>query len=204
MKKRLILSVGVLLVAVAVVGSQVLAQSQPRTTPRGSTFEQRLSQRKTERQIRLDERDRTRLEGTCVNAQGKIRGVQQRAAAVLDNRSKTYLSIDAKLWVMIGRLRLAEQNTFPLEKLRAGYATDVGRFQTLAHEYRQVLDDLTLVNCQADVAGFKALLDTARIYHKQLRTQSATLRDQVVNDIKNNLNQHAQDLQPQPSTEGVE
>ena len=109
--------------------------------------------------------------------------------------------MDAKLWVMIGKLKIAQKDTFNLEKQRLTLAEKSARFQSTSQLYQQTLDDLVVVNCQADSAGFKALLDTARIYRGQLRDQSTEIRNYVINDIKPALTAFAADLNVKPATE---
>lgn len=178
----------------------VIAQGQPAPTPPASSFDQRLAQRKAERNPTLDEKTQKRLENVCVNAQNKVRALQQKTTPALDNRTKTYQQMDAKLWVIIGKLKLAEKDTFKLEKQRADLAQKSDKFQSTSKLYQQALDDLVVVNCKADPAGFKALVDTARLYRTQLRAQTKDIQDYVVNDIKATLSSFAADLQAKPST----
>lgn len=177
------------------------AQAPPAATPAGSSFEQRVAQRKAERNVVLAERDQKRMVSVCVSAQSKIRILQQETTPAIANRAKVNREIDAKLWIMIGKLKLAEKDTFELEKQRAGLAGKVSGFQQTADSYSQALDDTVAINCRADLIGFKALLDTARIYRTQLRDQSTDIRSYVNNDIKATLGAFADELQIKPSTE---
>ena len=103
---------------------------------------------------------------------------------------------------MIGRLKLANRDTFQLEKQRASFAKQIADFQITTNNFTQVLDDIQVVNCKADPAGFKALVETARIYRGQIVDKSNAIRDFAVNDIKQTLSTHATELQPK--TEGTE
>ncbi len=188
--------------ALIVPAAAVRAQAPPSNAPAGGTLAQRIDQRKAERNLKLEERDVKRLEGRCVAVQGNVREIQQKAASVLTKRTKLYQSIDAKLWVVIGRLKLAEQDTFDLEKLRIALAEKTANFQVISANYQQTIDDVIVMNCQADPAGFKALVDTARIYHTQLRDQSADIRAYIVDQIKPELTQRADELKPKTATEG--
>lgn len=180
----------------------VSAQTPPGAPAPGGAFAQRLEQRKQERQITLNEKDTNRLAQRCVSVQGEIREIQQKAGTTFSNRTKVYQRIDGKLWVTIGQLKLAERDTFELEKQRLALAEKAAAFQTLGTHYQQTLDDLVVINCQADVVGFKALLDTARLYHEQVRTSSADIRGFVIDKIKPILATHATEMQPKPATEG--
>lgn len=173
----------------------------PPTAPAGSSLEQRVAQRKAERPVTLDQRDQQRTITQCTNAQSKIRTLKQQSTTVIDNRVKVYRQIDAKLWIAIGKLKLAGKDTFELEKQRNALAQSVATFQATAQQYQQVLDDAALVNCKSDPAGFRSLLETAREYRKALRSQATQIRETVVNQIKPSLNNFSTELQGKPSTD---
>jgi hypothetical protein len=185
----------------SILPATLSAQSAPAPTPAGGSFDQRLAQRKAERNVALDERSQKRLENSCAGAQGKIRSLQQQATPALDNRSKAYQRMDAKLWIVIGKLKLAEKDTFNLEKQRSALAKKTTTFQSTSKLYQEVLDDILVVNCKADPIGFKALVDTARLYRTDLRKQTKDISDYVVNEIKATLSSFATELQAKPSTE---
>lgn len=185
--------------AVVTIGSLTAATvlaAPPANPPAGSNFAQRLRIRKVEQQIRFaEEDDRERVVNRCVQAQNTFREIQQRIAPAFDNRREVYVRMDAKLWVVIGQLKLAEQDTFRLERQRTILAGHVATLQRTFSYYSQTVDDLVLINCQADPAGFQALLNTARLYHTRVRTQSEAVRDYVVDTIKPTLARHSQDIQ---------
>lgn len=183
---------------------QAHAQVPPASPAAGSTFEQRVAQRKAERKVVVAEADQKRQAVTCTTAQSKIRALQQKTTPAIANRAKINQQIDAKLWIMIGKLKLAEKDTFNLEKQRAALAEKASAAQQTAANYSQTLDDLATINCKADFEGFKALLDTARIYRTQLRDQLANQRNYVNNDIKPSLSEFAQELQAKASAGGTQ
>lgn len=202
MKKKLtIIAVIIAAISVQIAPGFVKAQSEPAPAAPGSSFEQRLAQRKNERKVSLDEQEQKRLVGQCTRAQTELRKVQTDTRHLASRRTDTYRSIDAKLWVAVGKLKLGGVDTFKLERHRASYIQNVDTFHALMQEYRQVLDDSVVINCGADPAGFKALLETARLYHKQLTSQSATIRNLIVNDIKGTLTEHSVELQPKSAGE---
>lgn len=191
-----------LVIAIAFTAAQIVhAQSAPKPPPAGGTFEQRLKQRKSERNIQIDERDERRLTSRCTDVQQRVRVVQQETTELSNNRNETYEDIDAKLWVTIGRLKLADVDTFDLERQRATLARRVEGFQDVMRYYQQTLDDIAVINCQADVVGFLALLDTARIYYSDIRSRSQDIKDFVLNQIKPTLSGYIVELQPKPATE---
>lgn len=187
MKKHInLILAGVL--SLAVVSPTVFAQTAPKSPPSGGTFEQRLSQRKNERKVQLDDKAQKRLSQRCTRTQMEIRDLQQTTSRVADKRKEVYNQIDGKIWVTIGRLKLAEVDTFALERQHQAYIKKVDGFHAIMEYYQQTLDDIAVINCQSDVVGFKALVDTARIYHKDLRARSSDIRTYVIDEIKPALN----------------
>ncbi len=204
MNKLIKIELCAVITGLLLVGSTAgtVASSPPAAPPPGGTLAQRIDQRKSERATTLNDEDLQRVTQTCVSAQGKTRLIQRDTISMLDNHSKVYKKIDARLWVTIGQLKLAGQDTFQLEKQRLALTDKVAGFQSTATNYAQVLDDTLVINCQADPNGFQALLDTARIYHDQLRTQSIDIHNYVINSIKSTLATHVSDLQAKPAPNG--
>lgn len=172
----------------------------PAATAPGSTLEQRVAQRKAEKPTTLDARDQQRVTSMCTNAQAKLRTLKQKTTSIVDTRTGIYKSIDGKLWIATGKLKLADKDTFELEKQRGALATNVATYEAMAKEYQQVLDDAALINCKADPAGFKSLLETARDYRKALRSQTEIIRNDVINNIKPALTNYATELKGKTGT----
>lgn len=189
-----------LVLQTAIVSAQTVV---PPAAPAGSSLEQRVAQRKAEKPVTLEQRDQQRIISQCTNAQSKLRALKQQSTTVIDNRVKIYRQVDAKLWITIGKLKLAGKDTFELEKQRNALAQSVATFQSTAQQYQQVLDDAALINCKSDPAGFKSLLETARDYRKALRSQITQIREAVVNQIKPILNNFSTELQGKASTDNA-
>lgn len=199
-KKRLKFQAAAILATLALTMGPALvaAETPPGPTPAGGTLEQRVAQRKAERGTALIEKDFKRLLTTCVAAQIKLRVIQKDDVAMFAKRTRVYGAIDSKLWIVTGQLKLANQDTFQLQKQHQDLVGKIGNFQTIATDYRQALDDTVVMNCQADPNGFKALLDTTRIYYTQLHAQSTATQAQILNTIKPTLKTHINDLQAKP------
>ncbi len=193
--------IAVIACLVIVAVSPVIAAIPPAPAAPGSSFDQRLNQRKQERAIVLSTKDQTRLVGLCAPAQTKVRLLQNDIVPLLANRTKAYRQIDGKLWVTIGQLKLASRDTFKLEQERDVLADKVTIFQATSSSFTQTLDDILVINCKADVTGFQALVSTAQLYYAQLQSQSTDIRGYVVNTIKPEINSHITDLQPKNTTD---
>jgi hypothetical protein len=198
MKKTLKIQLGGLLAALLLLLSSGVAAAAtgPAPAPDGSSFDQRLAQRKAERGVVLSQEDQLRLVEQCVNAQGKLRLIQHDDTSMLANRTNVYKKVDARLWIVTGQLKLADQDTFPLEKQRLTVVDQAAAFKVLSNNYEQAIDDALVVNCKADPVGFKALIDTVRSYSDLLKKQSGDIHDFVVNTIKSTLAGHISALQP--------
>lgn len=181
-KKGLLLIVS--LFVIFLVSGSASAAIAPATPPAGSTFDQRLAQRKAEQKITLDPKVQERLIQKCRAAQTVITTLIHDTEPIINNRNSTYQKIDAKLWVMVGQLKLANKDTFKFEQQHAEYVKKIATFQATGANFRQSLDDLVVVNCQADIVGFKAILETARAYYTQLYNQTADNNNYVLNTIK--------------------
>src|SRR5215207_8782402 len=143
MNRQVKYKAGAVFTALLLVGGIGIARaaSPPVPTPAGSTIEQRIVQRKAETAAVLSEVDNRRLIDTCAASQAKIRLIQNDAVSTLDKHTKAYNKVDARLWVTIGQLKLAGQDTFQLEKLRLVLVDKSANFLTLSANYQQVLDD---------------------------------------------------------------
>lgn len=184
------------------LSSMVKAQSAPANAPAGSTLEQRVAQRKQERQTNLDEKAAKRVQDRCVRTQNKIRSTSKTYTDSSDNRNNVYRKIDAKLWITIGSLKLSNQDTFKLEQQRLELAKKVEAFDNSSAQMRQALDDASAINCASDPNGFMALIETTRQYNAQIRESFKDIKNYVVDQIKPTLTDHANNLKLKTNTEG--
>lgn len=184
----------ILVVSVLAAGGIAVAQSAPAAPPSGSSFQQRLSQRKSEQKVQLDEKQARRLERRCTRAQQTIRELQQSTTQLANRRNLIYDHIEGKIWTITGMLKIADADTFKLEEQLATYDKKTDGFETIMGYYRQTLDDLAVINCQADLIGFQALLNTARQYHSNLRSRSEDIRQYIVDQINPTLGEFVAEL----------
>ncbi len=196
------ITASIILAAPLMLSGVVGAQAAPATPAPGSAFAQRLDQRKKERAIVLDKITQARLLSQCTAGQISVRALQSKMTQLFTDRAKTYQQIDGKLWVTIGQLKLAQKDSFDLEKKRGLLAEKAANAESTAANFQQTLDDIVVINCKADTIGFKALVDTARLYLSQERDQSAAIRSYVIDTIKPALAVQVSDLQPKSAGEG--
>lgn len=174
----------------------VLAVNEPASPPPGSTLEARITQRKAEQQPVIDAKLSKRLQEQCKLAQPKISRVVDKTDKLTSDRIGKYQKIDGTLLVVIGKLKLAQKDTFELEQKRSTYLNKVGVLKTNLLEFKQAMDDAVVMNCETDVAGFKALLDTARAYNARLRAQSEDVALYIIDGIKPTIDEFIAELEP--------
>lgn len=179
-----------------------VALGTPVNSPAGSSFDQRLAQRKAEQNEQLDAKTVTHIQQICVNQQGSIRNLQNKATDLLNKRNAVYQQIDGYVLISIGQLKLATKDTFTLEQNRAVMVQKITDFTADGSNYQQSLGDLLVVNCKADAVGFQALLDTARAYQAQLITQSQGISSYITDTVEPVLQTFGTQLQAKSSTGG--
>lgn len=179
----LILSV----ISLIMLTANVSAISPPQDTKSGSSLKERISQRKKERGIKLDEIESLRVVGVCNNSQTQIRNMRDSYVPVADKRSKAYNQVDSKLWVAIGGLKYIEFDTFSLERQRVELLKKINNYEKLYDQFNEALDDAVNMNCKADPEGFKALIETARIYNVQIRDQLNEITTYTNDEIRKTL-----------------
>jgi hypothetical protein len=181
--------------------SVITVDAMPPDTAAGSTLQQRIDQRKAEQKVKLDAKQLARYAQRCASTQNITRTLQDQLNPIVINRAKVYQQIDGKIWIAIGQLKLAEKDTFNLEKQRATLAAKVAEYDKTMANYKQTLDDITVMNCKADVEGFVALVATARQYHEEIRKQVNDIKAYTVDTIKISLSDFSTALQPKAATE---
>ncbi|MBP9821204.1 hypothetical protein KBC85_03615 [Candidatus Saccharibacteria bacterium] len=184
----------VVLVLLMFVPTIVMAADPSPPAP-GSTLEQRVAQRKQEQQVVLDETQTKRVQKQCKAAQVRLGSVIKDITKLSDNRSTTYRNVDGATLVAIGKLKIATKDTFALQQNRDEFAKQVAQFETTTAQYKQAIEDASLMNCEADPVGFMAMMATARSYNSMLSAQSKNISAVVADKIKPQLESFSKELQ---------
>lgn len=189
--KYLALAVLVLLIFIPTIAMA----ADPSPPAPGSTLEQRIAQRKQEQQIVLDENQTKRIQKQCKAAQVRLNSVIKDITKLSDNRSSTYRNVDGATFVAIGKLKIATKDTFALQQNKDEFAKQVAQFESTTAQYKQAIEDASLMNCEADPVGFMAMITTARSYNSILSTQSKVINAIVADKIKPQLESFSKELQ---------
>lgn len=173
----------------------VVKAATPSEPEAGSTLEQRVAQRKQEQQITLDDQQTKRLQRQCKTAQVRLGNTAKEISKLSESRSTTYRNVDAATLISVGKLKIASKDTFALQQNRDEYAKNVAKFESTIAQYKQSLEDASLMNCEADVVGFQSMILTARAYNSMLATESKNISTVVVDKIRPQLETFSGELQ---------
>lgn len=180
-----ILAVINFVVAAALIMPRVAADNRPATPDSGSSLGERIELRKSDRSVSLDDAEERRLERRCPQAQSTVRQLQNSKTQMLNNRADVYNRISGKTWLGIGGIRLADGDVFALKRHALDLDDKVEDFNANATLFNQTIRDILQMNCEADVEGFKALVETAQEYDQLLLSLANDIRSLVNNDIRN-------------------
>lgn len=166
----------------------------PAPTPAGSSLDQRVAQRKTERAIVLDERATKKLESSCVGSQTKFRSIQNEILDIEKSREEVYRAIEGKVWVAIGRLKVAGKDTFNLETSQLDYTKKTTKFLETFNQFKQAIDDILIINCASDPTAFMAYVETIRLLHEDIAAQAPVINKHLVDNLRPLISQYSEEL----------
>jgi hypothetical protein len=151
-----------------------------------ANLQTRIEQYKKDRGTNPRENVRT-LQARCVIAQATLKNLQPHVASVQKTRGDAYKNISDLLSSLHDKLDNQAFNTTTLMSVMDVYNGKVTEYTTNLNAYKQALDDSVNVDCVKDPYGFKAALDTARMYHDRLVPNITDIRSYVTNTIKPSL-----------------
>jgi hypothetical protein len=149
----------------------------PSSDEDSTTLEQRLAARRPK--VQLSAADKASIAAKCSLAQTAIndrRTKDTKAAAI---RLQTYNELVKRLTFLVDNMSSQGSDASELLNAQNYFVASINSYLTDAGKYKTAMDDLVIMDCKSDPAGFKASLTEAR----QLRTQLNT----DVSNIKKNL-----------------
>lgn len=169
--------------------SEVMAQTSEQNSPKPNPEElkARLQQRKDALKVRLNTAQKTRLQASCKNAQGKLQSVAGRINGIETSRNEVYGHMIEHLEELSTKLKAKNVDTVTLDEQINALKDQMAAFKTSLTEYKQAVVDLAAMDCQADPEAFKASLDQAREFRKTLHVSGQNIRMYVKETIKPTL-----------------
>ena len=175
------------LVIVLVMGAGGVQAQDITAEGRAQGRADRIEQYKQEVSDRLSAAEQRRISGVCGAAQTRIDRLQDGIDRVIDNRQRTYGSLTDKLALLSDRLELAGLDTVQLDTYISQVQLDAKAVVSLATEHKQVLADITAMDCESDVDGFQAALTIARTNKADIKLLSQELTSYIQETVRSEL-----------------
>lgn len=177
---RILLSVGVLATLWGVSSAIVSAQS--------TTLDQRIAQYKKDRNTNLNQETQT-IKLRCPVAQTALKTLDTKIGTIQTNRKTAYEQISVVLMNLQKSLDNQAFETTSYQTIVDGYAAKIAEYSSNITIYKQAVEDAAAVDCNKDPNGFRAALETARLYHDKMSPNITDIRSYVTNTVKPSLEQ---------------
>ncbi len=136
----------------------------------------------------------TRIKLRCLAVQANLQTFSAKVGTVKTNRETAYNNVLKELDKLVKGLQNQGYDTTKLEEHIATLAGHVDEFESAIREYKQTVEDLTVIDCTKDPTSYKAALEAARRQHLEIIGIVQAIRADVINSIKPVLSQVRQDV----------
>lgn len=173
----------------AVQPSQTSTDHQNATSATDSTTEtkaisERVTKFKTELKTKLSSEEKTRLTTKCKASQGKISDAGGRIKGIETSRTEIYKNITDNLTSLSEKLKAKGTDPVELNADIAILQTKMAIFNADLASYKQVVSDLSAMDCAVDPTGFKAALEKARADRLKVHDDAVAVRTYITDTIK--------------------
>lgn len=197
----------VLIVPLFAAGSVLAVDDQNMDRPVASdeqktTLQQRLMERKEAMKAKLQAAEAANLKTRCKVAQGKMAPYKLRAENLVSRRKSIHTAALSRLQELSPKLQAAGVDTAELDKHIATLKTKVDAYVEDLTAFHQAIDDVGKMDCVGDPEGFKASLEEARKYRKEVVTDGQDIRTFLTTTIRPLLLQIREDLKDKKTTQG--
>ncbi len=144
----------------------------------------RIQDRKAAMADKLSSAQESRIAKRCAAAQEKVTSLKTRTEEAINKRITRYNEVTNKLGALLEKLNLAGVDTTVLQSAITEYKAAVNSIQSSVVTYTATLDDLAVMDCGSDPAGFKATLEAARTQLGQVISDSNSIKDNSISAIK--------------------
>lgn len=147
--------------------------------------EQRLEKYKANLEVRLTTAERNRLKARCQAAQALVKGYLTRSNALESNRDSAYSRIEERLSSLAqsltadGHADLAEELNSAIDSLKQKTDATMAAIQ----DYKQIMTDLSELDCLADPEAFKAALEQARAARVEVFNKAKDIRTYITETV---------------------
>lgn len=150
-------------------------------------LDKRLQSRVADMKTKLTTAQQEKLKVKCKSAQGIITSVGNKAEKAQTARTQAYGAVVANLSTLSTKLKAAGIDTTTLQSEIDTLKSKINTYNTDVANYKQVVADLSTMNCVQDPTSFQASLDAARAALNTVRTDATATRDYIKNTVKPTL-----------------
>ena len=183
---------------IAVAGGAALAANDnPLITPvdpaQSTTLEQRIAQRKASLKIQVSKARQQVIKAKCSTAQGALQSQKNGDAIAADSRRQVYTDLATRLNDLIAKLKASNVDTTSLAAVQKQFNDAINTYLTDAAAYKTTMDDVVVIGCVNDPAGFETNLEEARRLRTQLAADVAKIKAlrpalvKAINDARQTL-----------------
>ena len=183
--KILLFGIMPLFLALSFPISSVIAQTDNEASEQEKQREPRIETYKENQGIdRLSFTEERKVIGLCKAAQSKLASLESSAVKAQDKHQAVYEDVFSKLDTLVERLSLASVDTSALSSVLSESQSDQAELTVLMANYTQALSDLALMDCESDPVGFKAALQSARVYRSGIVSSVKSLKKTLKETVK--------------------
>ena len=156
-----------------VLSSLITPNSQEDST----TIDERMASRRPK--VQLSAADKSSIAAKCSLAQTAVNDRKTKDTKAASIRLQTYNELVKRLTFLVDNLSSQGSDATQLLNAQNYFVASINNYLNDAQTYKTAMDDLVVMDCQKDPAGFRATLTEARALRAKLGPD--------VNTIKNNL-----------------
>ena len=158
-----------------VLSSLITPDSQEDST----TIDQRLAARRPK--VQLSAADKQNIAAKCALAQTVINDRKTKDTKAASIRLQTYNELVKRLTFLVDNLSSQGSNASELLNAQNYFVASINNYLNDAQSYKTAMDDLVIMDCQSDPAGFRATLNEARVDRAKLGPDVATIKNNLSN-----------------------
>jgi hypothetical protein len=160
-----------------------------------TTLEQRLAARRPK--VQLSAADKASIAAKCSLAQTAINDRRTKDTKAAGIRLQTYNELVKRLTFLVDNLSGQGSDASELLNAQNYFVASINSYLTDAGKYKTAMDDLVIMDCRTDPAGFKASLIEARQLRGQLNTDVTNVKKNLSN-LQKSLGNARQNLIKHP------
>jgi hypothetical protein len=151
----------------------------PADPAQATTLPQRLSQRKTALKVQLSAPQIQKITKGCSLAQTGLQDIKTKDATAAEKRFQAYSALASQLAITIDHLERQGIDTTKLKIQQTTFKGAINKYLSDAANYKSAMDDVVVMDCKNDTAGFEATLLSARQLRTQLAADASAIKAEV-------------------------